>query len=639
MKKIMKQILILLLIHFSIVNVFGQVTLYSEDFSDASLNGKGQNGSVFDVSGVTNWTVDVSGAVTMSGTDRFMQTGGLFESNNTDAPENPGALWYSLSVDISCYTNVTVSTVLSRGSSNLLSGVQAYYIIDGGAPVSFGALTGSGATPINASATGFAGNTMQIMIKHWGTSSTPSYRHDDVLITGEYSTAICPISASSPICGGYITDSDAGTTAGNYGNDINYTSIVCPSVPGELTTVTFEGLDIGAGDVLNIFEGDDITGASLGTITSATAVGFEVSSYDCITFNWITDGSDDGNEGFWGSITCEAPSTGNPPASDDFADAPLICDLSTYSGSTAGNTADNPFNMAGGGNCPTLFGGTIENNSWFSFIATSTSIDILVTPTSCNFGGGIQAAILAFDGSNFTRISECVFSDGTQSFPFNLTAFEAPLVVGDTYYVMVDGNAGSTCTYDMEMQTGFTPLSINASPTAVCSEGASTLTVSNATTTNLIWFADDPSFGSEYGSPLAVNPTVTTIYTVLAQGECARTAADVIVTVNACPCAISNLSAGTQAACSPSDDTYTQEVVVTYTNAPASGTLNVNGQSFAITSSPQTVTLINLLADGNPVNVTAVFSDDVGCTLTSSGLFSAPVSCSTPCAPDNGTWD
>jgi len=104
-------------------------------------------------------------------------------------------------------------------------------------------------------------------------------------------------------------------------------------------------------------------------------------------------------------------------------------------------------------------------------------------------------------------------------------------------------------------------------------------------------------------------------------------------------CSITATTAGTQTACVSASNTYTQEVVVTYTNAPASGTLNVNGQSFAITSSPQTVTLINLLADGNSVNVTAVFSDDAGCTLTSAGLFTAPADCSTPCTPDNGTWD
>lgn len=607
--------------------VLAQTILYSEDFSDASLDDKGHENGVTDMAGVTNWTIDPSGGSFASG-DYMKQSNGEFQVVDPDGT----AFWGSLVIDISCYTNVTLSVETIDAGNN---DVEALYRLNGGPLVSMGA-PGSAIRTVN----GLTGSTIQIIVRYTGTSSTGYQAHDDVLITGEYSTTLCPIPAGSPSCGGFHTDSDAGTAAGTYGNNLNYTSTVCPSTPGELTTVTFEDLDIGAGDILNIYEGDDITGPLLGTVTSATALGFSISSYDCITFNWITDGNDTNNEGYWASILCEIPSS-NPQAADDFANAPLICDLSTYSGSTSGNTADNPFNMTGGGNCPTLFGGTIENNSWFSFIATSTSIDILVTPTSCNTGGGIQAAILAFDGSNFTRISECVFSDGTQSTPFNLTAFEAPLVVGDTYYVMVDGNAGSTCTYDMEMQSGFTPMTIDASPAAVCSGDPSTLTVSNATTTDLVWFADDPSFGSDYGSPLIVNPTTTTTYTVLARGACAGTTADVSVTVNACAsCSLDGITAGAQTACDPATNTYTQDVTINYTNPPASGTLDVNGQSFPILASPQTVTLTGLAADANAVDVLANFSANASCTLTEVALFTAPASCSaSPCTPDNGTWD
>jgi hypothetical protein len=627
---------------FLVPNAFGQITLYSEDFSDVSLDDKGQDGATLDVSGVTNWTIDVAAAVTMSGGDHFKQTGGVFQSFNTDAPSgSAGVLWYSLVVDISCYTNVTVSTVLSRVSSNSGSGIQAHYILDGGAPVLFGSIISSGGTPVNASFSGLSGSTMQIRVRHFGTSSTPRYIHDDVSITGDYSTALCPIPASTPICGGYLTDSDAGTSAGTYANSINYTSTICPTTPGELTTVTFEGLDIGVGDVLNIYEGDDISGTSLGTVTAATATGFSVTSYDCITFNWITDATDNGNEGFWASILCAVPSTGNPPAADDFANAPLICDLGLYNGTTTGFTEDNPGNMTGlGGSCPVLFGGTLENNSWVKFVATSTSITIDFITTSCNGGfgsNGIQAAIFAYDGTNFTRLSNCAESDG-QNLNFSLTA--SSLVIGDTYYIMTDGYQGSDCDFTLQATSGFTPMTVDASPTSVCSGDPSILTVSDATTTNLIWFADDPSFGSDYGSPLGVNPTLTTTYTVLAQGECAGTTADVTVAVNACAsCAITNLTAGTQTACVPATNTYTQELTITYVNPPGSGTLDVNGQSFGITGSPQTVILTNLVSDGAAVNVTAVFSADGGCTMISNGLFIAPAACGVACTPDNGTWD
>ena len=105
------------------------------------------------------------------------------------------------------------------------------------------------------------------------------------------------------------------------------------------------------------------------------------------------------------------------------------------------------------------------------------------------------------------------------------------------------------------------------------------------------------------------------------------------------PCSITNIVANTQTACDPVTNTYEQVVTITYTAPPASGTLDVNGQSFLITSSPQSVNLIGLTADGNAVDVTAVFSDDPSCSFTSNGAFTAPPSCSAPCTPDNGSWD
>lgn len=109
--------------------------------------------------------------------------------------------------------------------------------------------------------------------------------------------------------------------------------------------------------------------------------------------------------------------------------------------------------------------------------------------------------------------------------------------------------------------------------------------------------------------------------------------------VSCAPCSITALSAGTQTPCVSGSNSYTQEVTVTYANAPASGNLTVNGQSFAITTSPQTVVLTNLSANGNAVNTTAAFSASPTCTFTSNNLFTAPAACNAGCNPNNGTWD
>ncbi len=122
-----------------------------------------------------------------------------------------------------------------------------------------------------------------------------------------------------------------------------------------------------------------------------------------------------------------------------------------------------------------------------------------------------------------------------------------------------------------------------------------------------------------------------------ADGACTLTRNDLFTAPADCtpqPCAITALSAGTQTSCVPASNTYTQEVVVTYENAPATGSLEVNGQTFAIGASPQTVTLTGLTADGNSVNVTASFTADGSCTLSSNGLFTAPDDCTPPSNED-----
>ena len=97
---------------------------------------------------------------------------------------------------------------------------------------------------------------------------------------------------------------------------------------------------------------------------------------------------------------------------------------------------------------------------------------------------------------------------------------------------------------------------------------------------------------------------------------------------NAVPCSISSISAGNQSTCNPATNTYSQEITVTYNNAPNGASLEVNGQVFTLTQSPQTVTLTGLTADGAAVNVTASLGNN--CTLTNNTLFTAPNACNAP---------
>lgn len=82
-----------------------------------------------------------------------------------------------------------------------------------------------------------------------------------------------------------------------------------------------------------------------------------------------------------------------------------------------------------------------------------------------------------------------------------------------------------------------------------------------------------------------------------------------------------------QSACNPATNTYTQQLSITYENPPSNGTLVVNGTSFAITSSPQTVSLTGLASDGAPVDVEVYFSENPTCALSLPALFEAPEAC------------
>lgn len=114
---------------------------------------------------------------------------------------------------------------------------------------------------------------------------------------------------------------------------------------------------------------------------------------------------------------------------------------------------------------------------------------------------------------------------------------------------------------------------------------------------------------------------------------------------------ISALLPGAQLACNPETNTYSQQLILIYDSAPT-GLLNVNGSLFTVSGSPQTVSLNNLPADGQPVDVNAFFTGDPSCSLSQPAAFTAPESCGggtctlnsyilgeqSPCNPIDGTY-
>lgn len=100
-------------------------------------------------------------------------------------------------------------------------------------------------------------------------------------------------------------------------------------------------------------------------------------------------------------------------------------------------------------------------------------------------------------------------------------------------------------------------------------------------------------------------------------------------------CPLGDIELGATNACDEMSDTYSQDIVVSYQNAPLTGTLNVNGQAFPITTSPQTVTLTGLSADGIEVDIDVYFSDVPTCKIVKDNFYEAPSACSNGGIPDN----
>lgn len=150
------------------------------------------------------------------------------------------------------------------------------------------------------------------------------------------------------------------------------------------------------------------------------------------------------------------------PNNQDYCVAPAVLTQApgSFTANTSGSyTSDTPANLN------SVFCGSIENNSWYSFIATSTTHTFNFTNiTNCNNNYGVQAQVYNVTQdvngccTNFASQSNC-FNPGTNSAGV-VTA--TGLVVGQEYYLMVDGNAGDVCSFTVTGWTavGIIPLSV-----------------------------------------------------------------------------------------------------------------------------------------------------------------------------------
>lgn len=138
---------------------------------------------------------------------------------------------------------------------------------------------------------------------------------------------------------------------------------------------------------------------------------------------------------------CPAPCSRNANA-NDFCTSPTLVSFG-FSDTVCGYSNFN-FTPDVSVDLDNDFCGSIENNSWFSFVADSTSMTLAFEVSNCLSGFGIQAMVFeTVDCINFTPRSNCwnpmVESDGVLS--------ATGLTVGNTYYIMIDGYAADDCEF------------------------------------------------------------------------------------------------------------------------------------------------------------------------------------------------
>ncbi|MBN2682657.1 MAG: T9SS type A sorting domain-containing protein [Bacteroidales bacterium] len=93
-----------------------------------------------------------------------------------------------------------------------------------------------------------------------------------------------------------------------------------------------------------------------------------------------------------------------------------------------------------------VFCGSIENNSWFEFTASDTVLEFYVSVSNCSYGDGIQMEIYeSFDCYNFSSVSNCENTGLMTDFTMVATG----LIPGNNYFIMVDGQAGDVCDYNL----------------------------------------------------------------------------------------------------------------------------------------------------------------------------------------------
>ncbi|MBT8231224.1 MAG: gliding motility-associated C-terminal domain-containing protein [Bacteroidia bacterium] len=172
-----------------------------------------------------------------------------------------------------------------------------------------------------------------------------------------------------------------------------------------------------------------------------------------------------------------------------------------------GSVLDWPPSLCNGAGVP-------HNMSWFSFVAGGSDLCVEVAPNMCAMGGGpvgLQSGVYDFceddDGVCIGGDANC--SSGLDEITYGIS----DLIVGNTYYLFVDGCNGAECDYEITIEKGLefildTPEEVVVEESCVQLPTLPPGTYCPETELQFdIWHAgDSPSDQGEYDSPGPYNP-------------------------------------------------------------------------------------------------------------------------------------
>ncbi|MES2763304.1 MAG: gliding motility-associated C-terminal domain-containing protein [Bacteroidota bacterium] len=344
-----------------------------------------------------------------------------------------------------------------------------------------------------------------------------------------------------PVDGAFLyssLDPESGIIASGYNNNEDYTLTIKNQYNRRIFLRSHYFSSENINDVLTIYDGQDTTALELKSLSGYLDENFAImSSGEYLTLRFRSNNSTTskgfrfrldngpGTNAKQGSDPLPNPmACASTPAANECVNAPLICDLNGYCGNTSG--AYTAGNTSGLGN----FCGSIENNSWLSFVASSTSASLNFNSGGCqDNSSGIQAVIYASSNcTSFTEVSNCV-SQGSGSGTFTITT-NVNLVPGQTYYVMIDGFGGNVCSYTVGAQSGVALGQQITGPSQVCPGQSATLGASS-TASSYNWSSTPPGVYPNTQT-ITITPTVTTTYTLtMGASACTPTGVTIVKTV------------------------------------------------------------------------------------------------------------